>query len=58
MTMEFNGKGEKQSYNVRIKAEKKAVGTGSTEMEVGKITWSDGRRQVASPVVVMWKQGF
>ncbi|KAL6566743.1 hypothetical protein OROMI_015147 [Orobanche minor] len=58
MKMEFNAKGEKQSYSVRIKAEKKAVGPRSTATEVGKITWSDGRRQVASPVVVMWKQGF
>ncbi|GFQ04108.1 subtilisin-like protease [Phtheirospermum japonicum] len=56
--IEFNAKGEKQSYRVRIKAEKMTVAPGNTMTEAGKITWSDGRRQVVSPVVVMWKQGF
>ncbi|KAL3648072.1 hypothetical protein CASFOL_009040 [Castilleja foliolosa] len=56
--IEFSGKGEKQSYSVRIKAEKMKVGPGNTVSEVGKITWSNGRQQVVSPVVVMWKQGF
>ncbi|KAI3449446.1 hypothetical protein Pfo_006111 [Paulownia fortunei] len=56
--MEFTARGEKQSYTVRIKAEKLTVTTGNTVTEVGKIAWSDGRHQVVSPVVVMWKQGY
>ncbi|KAG8389521.1 hypothetical protein BUALT_Bualt02G0238000 [Buddleja alternifolia] len=56
--MEFTKKGERKSYSVRIKAEKLAVTPGNTVTEVGKIAWSDGRRQVVSPVVVVWKQGF
>ncbi|KAH6755807.1 Subtilase family protein [Perilla frutescens var. hirtella] len=53
--MRFRGKGEKRSYRVRIKAEKVTVRPGSTETEVGKIVWSEGRRRVVSPVVVVWK---
>ncbi|KAL3849737.1 hypothetical protein ACJIZ3_011619 [Penstemon smallii] len=56
--MAFTAKGEKQSYNVGIKAEKLAVTPGNIVTEVGKITWSDGQHQVVSPVVVVWKQGF
>ncbi|CAA0832005.1 Subtilase family protein [Striga hermonthica] len=58
MKMEFKGKGEKLSYTVRVKAAKMEVRPGNTVTEAGKITWSDGRRQVVSPVVVMWKKGF
>ncbi|KAL0435919.1 UNVERIFIED_CONTAM: Subtilisin-like protease SBT1.5 [Sesamum radiatum] len=56
--MEFKSKGEKQSYSVRIKVDKLAVAPGNIITEAGKIAWSDGRRQVVSPVVVILKQGF
>ncbi|KAL0389667.1 UNVERIFIED_CONTAM: Subtilisin-like protease SBT1.5 [Sesamum calycinum] len=56
--MEFKSKGEKQSYSVRIKVDKLAVAPGNIVTEAGKIAWSDGRRQVVSPVVVILKQGF
>lgn len=55
--MRFTAKGEKRSYRVRIKAEKRTVWPGNTVMEAGKVVWSDGRRKVVSPVVVMWKNG-
>ncbi|PIN24155.1 Tripeptidyl-peptidase II [Handroanthus impetiginosus] len=56
--LEFTAKGQKQRFTVRIKPENRTVAPGSVVTEMGKITWSDGRRQVASPVVVMWKQEF
>lgn len=58
MKMDFTAKGEKKSYTVGIKADKLEVAPGNTVTEVGKVVWSDGRRQVVTPVVVMWKQGF
>ncbi|KAL8054744.1 hypothetical protein ABFX02_04G012200 [Erythranthe guttata] len=58
MKLDFTAKGEKKSYSVGIKAEKLKVTPGNTVTEVGRIVWSDGRRKVVSPVVVMWKQGY
>lgn len=54
----FRAKGEKRSYRVSIKAEKMALRPGTAVSEAGKLVWSDGRRQVASPVVVMWRRGY
>ncbi|KAL2510518.1 Subtilase family protein [Abeliophyllum distichum] len=56
--MDFKMKGEKQSYVVRITAEKLAVTPGNSVTEVGKITWSDGQHRVVSPVLVVWRQGY
>ncbi|KZV21566.1 subtilisin-like protease-like [Dorcoceras hygrometricum] len=56
--LEFKTKGEKQSYVVRIKADKLGVRPGRAVMEAGKIAWSDGHHQVVSPVVVLWRDGF
>ncbi|KAL2535271.1 Subtilase family protein [Forsythia ovata] len=56
--MNFKMKGEKQSYVVRITAEKLAVTPGNSVTEVGKITWSDGQHRVVSPVLVVWRQGY
>ncbi|XP_075478338.1 subtilisin-like protease SBT1.5 [Primulina tabacum] len=56
--LEFNTKGDKRSYVVRIKAEKLGVKPGGSVMEMGNISWSDGRHRVVSPVVVVWRDGF
>ncbi|KAG6412570.1 hypothetical protein SASPL_125252 [Salvia splendens] len=56
--MRFRAKGEKRSYRVRIKAEKMALRPGTALWEQGKVVWSDGRRQVSSPLVVMWSRLF
>ncbi|GFQ02482.1 subtilisin-like protease [Phtheirospermum japonicum] len=48
MRMEFKGKGEKQSYSVTIEP------ITSAQVVEGKIVWSDGRREVVSPVVAAW----
>lgn len=56
--MDFNAKGEKQSYVVRIKGEKLEVTPGKSVSEWGKLAWADGKHQVGSPVVVVWKELF
>ncbi|KAG6409985.1 hypothetical protein SASPL_128029 [Salvia splendens] len=56
--MMFRAKGEKRSYKVRIKAEKMALRPGTALWEEGKVMWSDGRRQVSSPLVVMWSRKY
>ncbi|XP_006365833.1 subtilisin-like protease SBT1.7 [Solanum tuberosum] len=57
-SMNFREKGEKQSYVVRIKAEKKAVTSLNSVIEVGKLSWSNGKQHVVSPLVVVWKQRY
>ncbi|XAR61368.1 Tripeptidyl-peptidase II [Bertholletia excelsa] len=52
--MEFKEKGEKQSYVVNISTGMKPRGAGDTEL--GKLTWSDGKHQVTSPIVVVWQK--
>ncbi|KAL1553021.1 subtilisin-like protease SBT1.5 [Salvia divinorum] len=56
--MKFRAKGEKISYRVRIKAKKIALRPRTAWSEAGKLVWSDGRRQVSSPVVVFWRREF
>ncbi|KAL6968553.1 hypothetical protein U1Q18_034356 [Sarracenia purpurea var. burkii] len=51
--MEFKQKGQKHSYVVRISGEKRPPGDDNTES--GKLTWTDGKRQVTSPIVVVWQ---
>ncbi|XP_004231532.2 subtilisin-like protease SBT1.5 [Solanum lycopersicum] len=55
-SMNFREKGEKQSYVVRIKAEKRTVTSLNSVIEVGKLDWSNGKQHVVSPLVVVWKQ--
>lgn len=55
--MNFRERGEKQSYVVRIKAEKLTVTSLNPVVEVGKLTWSNGKHHVVSPLLVVWKQG-
>ncbi|MCD9641545.1 hypothetical protein HAX54_027760 [Datura stramonium] len=57
-SMNFREKGQKQSYVVRIKAEKSAVTALNSVVEVGKLTWSNGKHHVVSPLLVVWKQGL
>ncbi|XP_059659574.1 subtilisin-like protease SBT1.5 [Cornus florida] len=54
LKLEFKRKGEKQSYEVRITAEKQPPGEIFTES--GKLTWTDGKHKVTSPVVVTWQE--
>lgn len=56
--IDFRERGQRQSYVVRIKAENLAVTTLSSLVEVGMLNWSDGKHQVVSPLVVVWKQGL
>ncbi|KAK3004688.1 hypothetical protein RJ639_018714 [Escallonia herrerae] len=48
--MDFVNKGQKQRYAVRILAEKVAVPPGNMMTELGKLSWTDGKHQVTSPV--------
>lgn len=56
--MEFEVKGQKKSYVARITGEALKVSPGNSVTEWGKLTWSDGKHQVSSPVVVLWKSMF
>lgn len=51
--MEFKGKGEKKSYVVRISTANNPPGNSITE--AGKLTWTDGKHKVTSPIVVVWQ---
>ncbi|GAV56995.1 Peptidase_S8 domain-containing protein/PA domain-containing protein/Inhibitor_I9 domain-containing protein, partial [Cephalotus follicularis] len=51
--MEFSKMGETQSYKVRVSADMKEVPRGSMESEFGQLTWTDGKHQVTSPIVVI-----
>lgn len=51
--MEFIKKGEKKSYVVRISGANEPPGKVSTES--GKLTWTDGKHEVTSPIVVVWQ---
>ncbi|KAJ8550234.1 hypothetical protein K7X08_035720 [Anisodus acutangulus] len=57
-SMNFKESGQKQSYMLQIKAEKLAVTPLNSVVEVGKLTWSNGKHHVVSPLVVVWKQGL
>ncbi|KAI5680487.1 hypothetical protein M9H77_01714 [Catharanthus roseus] len=57
--IEFNGKGEKKSYVVNIKGDQKiGVSPGNPLTEWGKLTWTDGKHEVVSPLVVMWRDVY
>ncbi|KAK3037016.1 hypothetical protein RJ639_031590 [Escallonia herrerae] len=48
--MYFLNKGQTQSYAVQILAEKVAVPLMNMVTELGKLSWTDGKHQVTSPV--------
>ncbi|GER44641.1 subtilase family protein [Striga asiatica] len=50
MRLNFTSKGEKQNYSITIPATDLPEDITTAE---GKIVWSDGKRQVASPVVIV-----
>nr|XP_043614179.1 subtilisin-like protease SBT1.5 [Erigeron canadensis] len=55
-TMRFTAIGEKQSYTVKIASDKIKNGSwGSMETRLGKLTWTDGKHNVVSPIVVTWQ---
>nr|GMD23578.1 subtilisin-like protease SBT1.5 [Ipomoea batatas]GMD25021.1 subtilisin-like protease SBT1.5 [Ipomoea batatas] len=56
--LDFTAKDEKQEYVVEITAEKLAVTPGKSVTELGKVVWSDGKRQVVSPLLVVWKKAY
>ncbi|XP_057483565.1 subtilisin-like protease SBT1.5 [Actinidia eriantha] len=51
--MTFTEKGQKKSYVVRIQMQ--SVPPGKLYTESGKLTWTDGKHHVTSPLVVVWK---
>ncbi|GER29922.1 subtilase family protein [Striga asiatica] len=50
--MDFNSKGDKQSYNVTVTSNVKQLPAHDISVE-GKIVWSDEKRRVVSPVVIV-----
>ncbi|KAM7501192.1 hypothetical protein LguiB_000096 [Lonicera macranthoides] len=56
--IKFRGRGQKQRYVVRILAEKVAVSPGNVVTEFGKLTWTNERHKVASPLAVTWQKSF
>ncbi|GFZ19375.1 hypothetical protein Acr_28g0000800 [Actinidia rufa] len=51
--MTFTEKGQKKSYVVRIQMQ--SVPPVNLYAESGKLTWTDGKHQVTSPLMVVWK---
>ncbi|KAL3530313.1 hypothetical protein ACH5RR_009635 [Cinchona calisaya] len=56
--LDFNARGQKLSYVVRIEGEKLDVTPGKSVTDWGKLVWADGKHQVGSPVVVVWRDVF
>ncbi|KAK2965208.1 hypothetical protein RJ640_019963 [Escallonia rubra] len=56
--MYFSKNGQTQSYGVRISVEKVVVRPTNMVTELGKLSWTDGKHQVTSPVVVVWQKPF
>ncbi|XP_071931272.1 subtilisin-like protease SBT1.5 [Coffea arabica] len=56
--MDFSTIGQKQSFVVQIKGDKLEVAPGNAVTEWGMVTWSDGKHQVGSPVIVVWRDVF
>ncbi|XP_059439865.1 subtilisin-like protease SBT1.5 [Corylus avellana] len=52
--MVFTQKGQKQTYTVRILAQKAGLPLDGKMSEFGRLTWTDGKHQVTSPIVVNW----
>lgn len=52
--MVFKKKGQKHTYTVRILAEKVGLLLAGNLSEFGHLTWTDGKHQVTSPIVVRW----
>lgn len=53
--MDFKEKGEKQSYAVRIVAERVSVQKGNRVSEFGRLTWTDGKHRVTTPIGLIWE---
>lgn len=56
--MNFKQKGQKKKYVVRISVQNVTLPVRNTMMEFGKLTWTDGKHQVTSPLVVVWQTPF
>jgi subtilisin family serine protease len=52
--MVFTQKGQKRTYTVRILAQKVGLPLDGKLSEFGHLTWTDGKHQVTSPIVVSW----
>ncbi|XP_052179516.1 subtilisin-like protease SBT1.5 [Diospyros lotus] len=53
--LDFKEKGEKKTYTVRISSgNKPPPGGRSLQLESGKLTWTDGKHRVSSPITVVW----
>ncbi|XP_059625325.1 subtilisin-like protease SBT1.5 [Cornus florida] len=53
--MEFKKRGQKKSFVVRISAGKSNSPPGIIYNQFGKLTWTDGKHHVNSPVVIAWQ---
>ncbi|XP_059663642.1 subtilisin-like protease SBT1.5 [Cornus florida] len=53
--IEFRQRGQKQRFVIRILARKSDSPPGIVDTQLGKLTWTDGKHHVNSPVVVVWE---
>ncbi|KAL1212913.1 Subtilisin-like protease SBT1.5 [Cardamine amara subsp. amara] len=54
--LSFRRVGQKLSFVVRVKTTEVKMSPGATSVETGHIVWSDGKRNVTSPLVVTLQQ--
>ncbi|KAF3545533.1 hypothetical protein DY000_02004182 [Brassica cretica] len=54
--LSFRRVGQKLSFVVRVKTTEVTLSPGATSVESGYIVWSDGKRNVTSPLVVTLQQ--
>ncbi|KAG2294745.1 hypothetical protein Bca52824_041414 [Brassica carinata] len=54
--LSFRRVGQKLSFVVRVKTTEVRLSPGATSVETGHIVWSDGKRNVTSPLVVTLQQ--
>ncbi|KAG2305651.1 hypothetical protein Bca4012_085182 [Brassica carinata] len=54
--LSFRRVGQKLSFVVRVKTTEVKLSPGATSVETGHIVWSDGKRNVTSPLVVTLQQ--
>ncbi|KFK38784.1 hypothetical protein AALP_AA3G160100 [Arabis alpina] len=54
--LSFRRVGQKLSFVVRVKTTEVKLSPGATNVETGHIVWSDGKRNVTSPLVVTLQQ--
>ncbi|KAG9157213.1 hypothetical protein Leryth_004885 [Lithospermum erythrorhizon] len=56
--LDFQMKGEKKSYLIRIKGDKMQVKPGAFVSEVGQVSLSNMKHNVVSPLIVVWRKKY